>query len=117
MRSRNARKQDKLRPPRPVIAAAFPELSQVLQGYLHEDFVIEHGSAHDAIAAYKADASTEERARFGREAVRFIRMVRGTRISAIRRILAREFRSAWEPRSVAELRGVLCDEEDEKESP
>ncbi|MPZ18724.1 MAG: hypothetical protein GEV06_12530 [Luteitalea sp.] len=116
MRSRKARTQGKRRRAKPVLVAVFPELTQVLQGYLHEDFGIEHGSAHEAIAAYRADASDEERARFNREVGRFLRMVHGARISAIRRILARDFRSAWAPRSVAELRSVLFDREDESKS-
>lgn len=116
MRSRTARKEAKQPPRRRRVAVSrFPELTQVLQGYLHEDFGIEHGSAHDAITAYEADASDEERARFHREAVRFVRMVRGTRIAAVRRILAREFRSGWMPRSMAELRRVLCVEADKRE--
>ncbi|MGH9158804.1 MAG: contact-dependent growth inhibition system immunity protein [Vicinamibacteraceae bacterium] len=113
MRSQTARKRAKPRRTSRILVSAFPELTHAFQGYLHEDFSIEHGSAREAIAAYKAEASDEERARFGREAVRFVSMVRGTRISAVRRVLAREFRSAWSPRSMAELRGVLCAEEED----
>ncbi|MPY87601.1 MAG: hypothetical protein GEU99_06750 [Luteitalea sp.] len=107
MTSRKARKRTAERPAPPTAVEDFPELALVVQGYLHEDYAVEHGSAHQAVAAYRCDASDEERTRFDREVERFLRLVDGATITAIRKILVQEFGSAWAPRSLAELRNVL----------
>jgi len=50
----------------------FPALSQFAAGYLHEDFVAEHGTVKGAREAFLRDASARERAAFGREGQRFV---------------------------------------------
>ena len=52
--------------------AAFSELKRVFAGYLHEDFVIEHGSARGALHAFLADAAPAEVRRLRREARRLL---------------------------------------------
>ncbi len=50
----------------------FPALAQFAAGYLHEDFVAEHGTVKGALEAFLHDASARERAAFGREGQRFV---------------------------------------------
>ncbi len=37
-------------------ASEFPELARVFSGYLHEDFVAQHGSPEAALRAFREDA-------------------------------------------------------------
>lgn len=62
----SARHDDLLGPDR------FPALAQFAAGYLHEDFVAEHGTPVGAVLAFLRDASDEERAAFRAEARQFL---------------------------------------------
>ena len=53
-------------------ASDFPELQRVFAGYLHEDFLEEHGTPSAALRAFHEDANASERQRFSREARRFL---------------------------------------------
>ncbi len=50
----------------------YPALSQFAAGYLHEDFVTEHGTAKGAREAFLRDASASERTAFAKEGQRFV---------------------------------------------
>ena len=54
----------------------FRALSDFAKGYLHEDFVEEHGTILDAIDAFSRDATANERAQLVRELARLINCAR-----------------------------------------
>jgi hypothetical protein len=85
----------------------FPALAQFVTGYLHEDFVQEHGTVLDARRAFLADADAAERAAFVGELQRFR--------SAADRLAWRDLRAAfaafggaWRPVSRAALDALLA---------
>lgn len=84
----------------------FPELRKVFEGYLHEDFVAEHGSAAAAIEAFRADASVAEAHVFREEARRFLTATRALDFADVQRLLTR-IGSRWIPGSREQLEAVL----------
>lgn len=89
-----------------VDLSRFSELRRVFEGYLHEDFVQEHGSAAAALDAFRADASADEAAAFRREATQFLAITRGLDFAAVQRLLSRAG-SRWRPASREEIETVL----------
>jgi len=89
-----------------VDLSRFPELRRVFEGYLHEDFVAEHGSAAAAIAAFRADASAEEARIFRDEARRFLVVTSALDFAQVQRLVTR-VGSRWIPGSREELETVL----------
>ena len=79
---------------------AFPELRRFCEGYLHEDFVQEHGTAQGALRAFEEDASKFERRRLAQEAERMLTIVESEDLDEIRRLLA-QLGSRWRPPSRA----------------
>lgn len=90
-----------------VTAPGFPTLAGLCRGYLHEDFLEEHGSPAAALRCFRADASREERERAAAEWKRFWSRARNLPLERLRKVLAKAFGSAWRPRSRAELAGVF----------
>jgi hypothetical protein len=84
----------------------FPELRRVFEGYLHEDFVAEHGSAAAAIDAFRADASAAEARAFRDEARRFLAATRAVDFAEVQHLVGR-VGSRWIPGSREELETVL----------
>ena len=84
----------------------FPALSQFAGGYLHEDFVAEHGTAKGARDAFLRDASARERAAFGREGERFIEET-AVLSWADARAAFRTLGGAWRPASRAALAALF----------
>jgi CdiI immunity protein len=87
-------------------ASRFPELRRVFEGYLHEDFVQEHGTAPAAIAAFHADATPAEQRRFRDESRRFLAATSSLAFAQVQRYVAR-LGSRWIPASRDELATVL----------
>lgn len=87
-------------------AAEFPQLEQVLSGYLHEDFLAEHGSAAAAIRAFETDASPAERRRFRREARLFLERTAPLPFGEVRALLA-QLGCRWSPASRRSLAAAL----------
>lgn len=87
-------------------ASRFPELRRVFEGYLHEDFVAEHGSAAAAIEAFRADASAAEARAFRDEARRFLVVTRSLDFAQVQQFVTR-VGSRWIPESREELETVL----------
>jgi hypothetical protein len=85
----------------------FPALTAFLRGYLHEDFVEEHGSAREAAAAFCRDASPEERRRLAEQIARLVEAARGLPPTALRRFVTRDLGSGWAPQSAADLADLL----------
>ena len=87
----------------------FPLLADFFRGYLHQDFVLEHGSPAGALAAYRRDLGPAENDRLTREAAEFRRGTRGRSLADLQRLLADEFRSAWRPPSARAVETLLAD--------
>jgi len=84
----------------------FPELRRVFEGYLHEDFAVEYGSAAAAVAAFRADASAAEARAFRDEARRFLVLTSALDFAEVRHLVTR-VGSRWIPGSREELETVL----------
>ena len=89
-----------------VDASHFSELRRVFEGYLHEDFVAEYGSAAAAIAAFRADAEAAEARAFRDEAQRFLALTSALDFAEVQRLITR-VGSRWIPASREELESVL----------
>jgi len=80
------------------VRSQFRELRRVFAGYLHEDFVVEHGTPDAALRAFLVDASVAERRRFSREVSRFLEETSALPMEDVRNLLAR-MGSRWAPAS------------------
>ena len=89
--------------PLPLDRHALPALSAFLGGYLHEDYVPEHGSAEAAARAFLEVAGPEDRRELRRDLDAFTTATRGLPISEVARALRDRLGSAWIPSSRAEL--------------
>jgi len=90
-----------------VKASEFPRLRRVFTGYLHEDFLEEHGSPAAALRAFVEDASPSERARFERELRRMIALMQDLEFAEALALLER-LGSRWRPETRGELVEVLA---------
>lgn len=80
-------------------------LALLLDGYLHQDFVVEYGNAESATHAFVRDATVAEVTRARAELDAFIQAAeQETRQEWLRRL--RREGGAWRPRSLAALRNV-----------
>jgi len=84
----------------------YPALSQFAAGYLHEDFVAEHGTAKGARDAFLRDASARERAAFGREGQRFAEETANLSWADVRAAFT-ALGGAWRPASRAALAALF----------
>ena len=84
----------------------YPALSQFAAGYLHEDFVAEHGTAKGAREAFFRDASARERAAFGREAQGFLEETASLSWADARHAFS-ALGGAWRPASRAALTALF----------
>src|SRR5262249_6055360 len=89
-------------------ARRFPALERVLSGYLHEDFLAEHGSPEAALRAFHDDASPVEWRRFQREAKQLAGLARTRDFESICTPLQR-LGSRWIPASREALITLLTD--------
>ena len=115
------------RPERAAVAAArrvaagldessCPALAIFAGGYLHEDLVVEYGSAAEAAWSFCHDAELEEVAALAREWELVESIARHLPLAEVADLLANRFGSAWRPLSRdeiaavgAELRRALAD--------
>lgn len=96
------RRRSSPRTTRTVKAEDFPALRDFLAGYLHEDFMQEHGTPDAAARAFAADASADEMDQVRRDAARFAAMIQDWPWSDARLALQR-LGAGWAPRSRAAL--------------
>ena len=86
---------------------AFPTLTAFVRGYLHEDFPEIHGSVRAAAAAFSRDASPDERRLLAQELESLLRTTAARPARELRRFVAAELGSGWEPGSRQELVALL----------
>src|SRR5262245_23428860 len=92
---------------RSLKADDFPALRDFLDGYLHEDFVQEHGTPEAAVRAFLADASADEKAQLRNDAQRFAAAIKEWPW-ADARLALRRLGGAWAPGSRAALETWLA---------
>ena len=92
---------------RRVTPKDFPALASFLSGYLHEDFLVEHGSPGQAAAAFLADASPDERRQVDDELRRLLTDTRGWPLGDLRRAL-KILGAAWSPSDRSELEALAA---------
>jgi hypothetical protein len=84
-------------------ADAFPQLSAFVQGYLHQDFVVVHGTVADAARAWREDAGEAAAAALRDEWFTFLSATRGQTVAARATWLVEHLGGAWMPQSRREL--------------
>lgn len=89
-------------------ASEFPELQRVFSGYLHQDFLEEHGTPAAALRAFLDDANATENRRFRTEARRFLERIDGVDLSEVRAFLL-ALGSCWTPPSRKALTRLMSD--------
>jgi hypothetical protein len=85
---------------------AFPTLTAFVRGYLHEDFPAIHRSVR-AAAAFSRDASPDERRLLAQELELLLRATSARPARELRRFVAAELGSRWEPGSRQDLVALL----------
>jgi CdiI immunity protein len=93
---------------KPVKPSDFPELQRVFAGYLHEDFLEEHGTPLAALRAFHEDANPSERQRFSSEARRFLERTATLDFNDVRVLVAR-LGCRWTPPSRKALVALLTE--------
>lgn len=95
-------------PPRPRRAAtpAYPALGRFLDGYLHQDYRLEHESPVEAARAFRRDATAAQEARVAAELERFLAAAAEWPEERWQRALVR-IGGAWRPEALDDLRALL----------
>jgi len=88
-------------------AARWPMLAWFFSGYLHEDYLADHGSPEGALRAWRDDASSRERAAFERESRELIDAAARVPFDTIAAFVRRDLGSAWRPSDRARLERLL----------
>lgn len=83
-------------------ADRYPALAQFVAGYLHQDFVAEHGTPAGAVRAFLREANDDERAAFRAEARQFLEAAAFRGWSDVTQAFA-DLGGAWLPSSRADL--------------
>ena len=84
----------------------FPTLAQFVGAYLHQDFMLEHGTAEAARDAFLQDASSGERSAFAAEVEGYRAACADLPWTDVRRAFA-ALGGAWAPPSRARLNALL----------
>ena len=83
----------------------FPALAQFFGGYLHQDFLLDHGSAPAAARSFRADASPDEARAVDDELERLLTLTERWTVTQIRRFL-KSLGAAWLPSTRADLEAL-----------
>jgi hypothetical protein len=86
------------------VRGRYPQLEGFFGGYLNQDFPELHGDVAGAVRAFASDASVSERHALAREWVTFRAEIgEDVTVTALARVIASRFGSAWQPRRRAEV--------------
>ena len=86
----------------------FPRLKQVFSGYLHEDFLDNYATPHEALRAFKEDADETERRQFRKESQKFLERTKSLELKDVRALLSR-LGCRWMPPSRKALVTLLTE--------
>jgi hypothetical protein len=89
-------------------AVDLPALVAFARAYLHEDVIVEHGTAAEAAAAFARDASPDERRQLVDDLNRLARALDGRPADRVARFFTDELRAAWTPTSIADLHSLIA---------
>jgi len=81
----------------------YSALVNFLRGYLHQDMVVEHGSATAAAHAFRREADERETTIVRTELERLLSAADGLPFSQLQRILEQDLGSSWHFRNREEL--------------
>lgn len=81
----------------------YPALRAFCRGYLHEDALVEHGSAAGAVSAFRAVAAPGERRALAADWRRFASKTAGWAIDRVAEHFRHELGAAWQPRTRDDL--------------
>jgi hypothetical protein len=84
-------------------ASRFPMICALLRGYLHEDFVAEHGSAEGAVRAFCKEASPAEVRKLAAEWRMLSVNTADWTVAEVASLLTKDLGGAWRPQSKREL--------------
>jgi hypothetical protein len=83
-----------------------PRVAFFLDGYLHEDFAAEHGSAAGAAWSYAQEAELDELEELGAEWATVRAAAEALPLNLFNRLLRERFASSWQAASVEEIEAV-----------
>jgi hypothetical protein len=92
---------------RRLAAADYPALESFFSGYLHEDFVEEHGTPAGALRAFRTDADAADIERFEHEAARLLAATAELPLEDVAEFIRRELGGTWRPASLKQLQDLL----------
>jgi hypothetical protein len=87
---------------------AYPALEAFCRGYLHQDFIEEHGTPSAALAAFLHDASPAEARALERDWRAWAAQTESLSFAELKRVWATELRCAWRPARRAALTQLLA---------
>ena len=90
-----------------LLAADYPTLGSFFAGYLHEDFVEDHGSPEEALRAFRADADGEGQERVTRESAGLLDAAARLPFDVVADFIRRDLGAAWRPADLAQLERLL----------
>jgi CdiI immunity protein len=89
---------------RPTLSAQdVPALADFVRAYLHQDVLVEHGSAAEAVRAFCRDASRAEATALVRDFARLITTAADWPVAAVTRLFRDDLGAAWAPESFDDL--------------
>lgn len=86
-----------------IDAARFPTLAEFVQGYLHQDFEIEHGALREAVRAWRDDVDQAAAQQLLDEWRAFLAATRGWNVAARADALIEDIGGAWAPQTRHDL--------------
>lgn len=81
----------------------YPQLEAFFCGYLHQDYLEEHGDVAGAVAAFRREARAAERRSVKKEWKAFRAATAGETLKTVGETLTRGLGGAWVPRKRADL--------------
>lgn len=87
-------------------ADRWPCLESLLAGYLHQDFVVEHGDAPAAVRAWLAESTPDQAVTLSSEWRSFLNVTSGMDVETRARTLRDIAGGSWAPRDAAEFEAV-----------
>jgi hypothetical protein len=90
-----------------LTAAHLPHLSAFLDGYLHQDFALDHETPARALQAFLSECGTDAREGFKRDWQVFAAAIEGMAWHEVRRVFA-ALGGAWAPATRADLDALVA---------
>jgi len=89
-----------------IDAKTLTKLRDFARGYLHQDVLVEHGSAERAAEAFTVDASRDERRELADGLTRLAEAARSWPAERLSRFFTDDLGAAWTPGSIDDVRAL-----------